>query len=469
MSSTATQDLEKDGTSSDSNTPLMVLKDWDGQDDPGNPKNWSFGTKVYATAVPALFAFVVTFGTSVYSAGLEQVMEQFNTSQTVAILGISFYSVGIGFGPMIGAPISEAFGRKAVYLITMPISILFMMGSGLAENTRTLLVCRFLSSTFGAPAVAVGAGTLSDIWELHHGGGLASMLFILSPFIGSSLGPLVGGYTMETRGDWRWLMWVMILFAGPIWIMSFFFGETSKKELLRRRAHERGLPAQPKPPAMAALKMLLVITLFRPIRMLFVEPIVISISIYISFAFGVLFAIFVAYPYVLGSVYGFSLGQTGLAFIAIIIGIILAGVTFAILDRTLYAKAKAKAPPGKMPPPEERLYTSMLGSLGIPVRLKAGIPFGWGITCIFLGTMTYLIDTYQALNAASAVAANGLLRYTFGAVFPLFTIPMYSKLGIGWAGSLLGFISLLLLPIPWVLYKWGPYLRSKSSYETGHF
>ncbi|MCJ1403121.1 hypothetical protein MMC11_006344 [Xylographa trunciseda] len=364
-----TRESEKGGTSVESDTPLVALKDWDGPDDPGNPRNWSFGTKVYATAVPALFAFVVTFGTSVYSAGLDQVMEQFNISQTVAILGISLYSEGIGFGPMIGAPISEAFGRKAVYLITMPISILFMMGSGLAQNTRTLLVCRFLSSTFGAPAVAVGAGTISDIWELQHGGGLATVLFILAPFVGSSLGPLIGGYTMQTRGDWRWLMWVMILIAGPIWIMAFFFGETSKTELLRRRAHKRGLPAPPRPPAMVALKMLFVITLFRPIRMLFVEPIVISISIYVSFAFGVLFAFFVAYPYVLGSVYGFSLGQTGLAFIAIIIGIFLAVVTFAILDRTLYAKAKARAPPGKMPPPEERLYTSMLGSLGIPVGL----------------------------------------------------------------------------------------------------
>ncbi|MCJ1288729.1 hypothetical protein MMC34_000258 [Xylographa carneopallida] len=369
MSSTGTEVLEKDGTLAKSDTPLVVLIDWDGRDDPGNPKNWSFGTKVYATAVPALFAFVVTLGTSIYSAGVEQVMEHFNISQTVAILGISLYSEGIGFGPMIGAPISEAFGRKTVYLITMPIAILFMMGSGLAQNTGTLLVCRFLSSTFGAPAVAVGAGTISDIWELHHGGGLASMLFIMSPFIGSSLGPLVGGYTMETREDWRWLMWVMILVACPIWMMSFFLGETSKKELLRRRARERGLPAPPKPPAMVALKTLFVITLFRPIRMLFVEPIVISISIYVSFAFGVLFAFFVAYPYVLGSVYGFSLGQTGLAFVAIIMGILLAGMTFAILDKTLYAKARARAVPGKMPPPEERLYTSMLGSLGIPIGL----------------------------------------------------------------------------------------------------
>lgn len=42
----------------------------------------------------------------------------------------------------------------------------------------------------------------------------------------------------------------------------------------------------------------------------------------------------------------------------------------------------------------------------------------------------YLVDTYQAMTGASAVAANGLLRYTFGAAFPLFTLQMYERLGI---------------------------------------
>ena len=79
--------------------------------------------------------------------------------------------------------------------------------------------------------------------------------------------------------------------------------------------------------------------------------------------------------------------------------------------------------------------------------------------------MTYLVDTYGALYSASAIAANGLVRYTFGAVFPLFTIQMYDKLGIAWAGSLLGFIGLVMVPIPWVLYRWGPFLRSKSYFQ----
>lgn len=49
------------------------------------------------------------------------------------------------FGPMIGAPISETFGSKAVYLLSLPISILFTMATGLSQNIETVLICRFLS------------------------------------------------------------------------------------------------------------------------------------------------------------------------------------------------------------------------------------------------------------------------------------------------------------------------------------
>lgn len=77
------------------------------------------------------------------------------------------------------------------------------------------------------------------------------------------------------------------------------------------------------------------------------------------------------------------------------------------------------------------------------------------------------MDVYHSLNGASAMAANGLLRYAFGAAFPLFTIQMYQGLGIHWAGSLLGFVSLVLMPVPWVLFKWGNILRQRSSYPTG--
>jgi hypothetical protein len=83
-----------------------------------------------------------------------------------------------------------------------------------------------------------------------------------------------------------------------------------------------------------------------------------------------------------------------------------------------------------------------------------------------IASANYLIDTYQALTGASALAANGLLRYVLGAAFPLFTLQMYRSLGIAWATSLLGFVCVALLPVPWVLWVWGRRIRKGSGYDT---
>jgi hypothetical protein len=64
------------------------------------------------------------------------------------------------------------------------------------------------------------------------------------------------------------------------------------------------------------------------------------------------------------------------------------------------------------------------------------------------------------------LAANGLLRYALGAGFPLFTLQMYQRLGIDWATTLLGFITIALMPIPWVLFKFGHGIRARSQYDT---
>lgn len=70
----------------------------------------------------------------------------------------------------------------------------------------------------------------------------------------------------------------------------------------------------------------------------------------------------------------------------------------------------------------------------------------------------------SAAHSVTAIAANGSFRYLLGAVFPLFTGPMYDKLGIHWAGSVFGFLSLGLLPIPWILFKFGHRLRKNSRF-----
>lgn len=58
----------------------------------------------------------------------------------------------------------------------------------------------------------------------------------------------------------------------------------------------------------------------------------------------------------------------------------------------------------------------------------AGAPFGFGMVLTFLGVTNYLVDSY-VIFAASVLAAQSLLRSIFGAIFPLFTVQMYQKLG----------------------------------------
>jgi hypothetical protein len=41
---------------------------------------------------------------------------------------------------------------------------------------------------------------------------------------------------------------------------------------------------------------------------------------------------------------------------------------------------------------------------------------------------------------------------------------MVRKLGFAWAMSLLGFVALVMMPIPWIFFKWGSSLRKRSRY-----
>jgi MFS family permease len=379
--------------------PSAVI-DWDGPDDPANPKNWSIGLRIYHTLLPALYGFSVSIGTSIYAPAVFDVQAKFNVSQSVAILGLSLFALGLALGPIVGAPISETRGRKAVYLVTLPLFLLFTMGAGLAQNIQTFIICRFLSSTVGSPALAVGAGTVADLWDMEHGGGLATVLITSTFFMGPSLGPLIGGYTMQIHQDWRWIQWVMLMIAGPVGLAALPARETSKTIILSKRAKAHGEPGPPKPPLMVMMKQLLVVTLIRPLKMLVAEPIVMAWALYHSFAFGVLFAFFDSYPYVFIKTYGFTFGQVGLAFLGIAVGTVLAVLTFMIVDKTIYQKKKRAAAPGR-PAPEERLYTSMLGAFGVPIALfwfawtarpevhfmapiAAGVPFGWGIVTLFV-------------------------------------------------------------------------------------
>jgi multidrug resistance protein len=450
--------------------------------DPENPKNWSKAYKWWCTMVVAFTCFTVAFNSAVITANIEGPAEEFGVSEEVSLLAITMFVIGFGIGPMAFAPLSEILGRRIIYGTTLFIAVVFIIPCAVAKNAATLVVCRLIDGiAFSAPMTLVG-GTLADLWRAEERG-VPMAAFSAAPFIGPAIGPLVGGFISDNAG-WRWLYWIQLILSTIIWVvMTFTVPETYAPTILGRRAKkmradsgddkfvtEQDLDLRP-------FSERLRVFLVRPFQLLFLEPIVLFISLYMSVLYGLLYMFFVAYPIVYQEGKGYSASTTGLMFIPIAVGVLLSAACAPLVNKhylTLVAKHNGK------PPAEARLIPMMLSCWFIPIGLfifawtsypelswvgpaLGGAPVGFGFIFLYNSANNYLVDSYQHL-AASALAAKTCIRSFWGACVVLFTTQMYHRLGYQWASSLLAFIALACCAIPFVFYFKGEAIRRRSKY-----
>ncbi|KOS22078.1 Polyamine transporter 4 [Escovopsis weberi] len=456
--------------------------DWDGPDDPDNPMNWPKGKKILHTAIPAVYSFALTSGISTFVAAIPLIQHEFHVSREVALLAVSLYTVAFAIGPCIASPLSEIYGRRWIYWSNFPMLVIFDSIAVASNNFKVLVIFRFLAGLGGSGVLAVGAGTLSDMWTPRETGRVG-IAYILAPFLGPSIGPLIGAYTLhEYHNEWKWAVWVVLCILAPVGVSLLFMEETSKDRILYLRAKKRGLNVRENV-ASETLKNIGK-GLLRPLHMCTVELLSVCLGLYTAFSFAMVFSFFGSYAYVYSTVYHFNLRQIGLCYIPVIIGFLFAVATFGVFDVIKYQKEVART--NNRVAPEHRLYAALVGCWLVPIGLfwyawaphknvhwivpvLAGFPFGWGTLANFLSCMAYIVDTYGAANSASAVAANGTLRFVLGAAFPLFIFQVYQNLGIHWAGSLFAFISVAFIPVPWVFFLKGKKLRDKSHYPTSKY
>ncbi|KAK1982115.1 major facilitator superfamily transporter [Colletotrichum cereale] len=456
---------------------------WDWDADPHNPMNWPARRKVTQVVMLSLAAFTATLGTSIITPAHAQLMEEFGVTATQAIVPLSMYVFALGLGPVVGGPLSETVGRHPVFLLSLPLGGLFTLGVGFCRTFAGGCVLRFLAGFCLSPSLAIGTGTINETYRPSERA-IPSTTYILMPFLGPGLGPVIGAFVVNRKG-WRWTQWTLLLFIAAAVAATLCSKETYHAVLKRRRAAQLGLPVEPRPPARERVHKFATTALTRPVRMMFTEPIVSFTCLYVACEFATLFSFFAALPYVFGAVYGFGIEPQGLVFLSIAVGCVLGTLTILLCNALLYLPQTKRHPPQRTPP-EYRLYPAMVGSVGLPLGLfwfgwtaRAGVswaspvvaivPFAWGNICVFVSSIQYLVDVYKGTNIASAASANSLARYLLAGAFPLFVVQMYTNLGIGWASSLLGFIALALMPIPWAFFKFGRAIRQRSTFDTVSF
>jgi len=453
--------------------------------DPRNPLEWGQFKKWSIVFAVAMATLAVAFVSSAYSGGTEEVIRDFHIGTEVSILGISLFVLGFAVGPLLWAPMSELYGRQYLFFGTYAMLTIFNAGAAGSNSAATLIVLRFLAGMFGSSPLTNAGGVISDMMSASQRG-IGMSIFAAAPFLGPSIGPIVGGFVGETIG-WRWIEGVMAIFTGVLWIAgTLYIPETYSPVILRKRANKLSTMTgkvyisvlekrQGKVSAGAAFKK----ALTRPWALLFLEPIVLLISIYMAIIYGTLYMLFSAFPIVFQENRGWSQGIGGLAFLGVTVGMLI-GVGYSIYDNKRYERIEDEHD-GEAPP-EARLPPGMIGSVALPIGLFwfawtnyvsihwivciiGTAPFGFGMVLVFLSNMNYLIDSYT-IYAASVLAANSVLRSLFGAAFPLFTTQMYGALGIHWASSIPAFLALVCTPFPFIFYRVGEKIRLKCKYAA---
>lgn len=455
----------------------VTIVDWD-TNDPENPRNLSRFRKWTITLLASSLCLSVALGSSIITGDMQGPAEEFHVSEEVVNLTVTLFVVGFGVGPLVFAPMSEILGRYPVYCISMGLYFIFTLPSALAPNIGCLIASRALAGiASSAPMTNVG-GTLADIWDVEDRG-FAMAVFSASIFMGPCIGPLIGGFIGETIG-WRWIYWVLFIFVGVVFAATvLLMPETLSPVLLRRRAarlrKETGNPTFKSESELhqISLSEKVKISLTRPLILLFTEPLLICMSGYLTFIYSLLYLFFFAYPLVLIPK-GLNAGEIGLTFIGVMVGIM---ISMFLLP--LQEKAYRKVCGQRGVVPEARLPFMMFGSVLLPFSLfifawtsmshvhwigvtMAGVPFGAAMVAVYISANSYIIDTYQRYTA-SAVAAKTFLRSIVGATVPLWVNQMYAGMTPQWASSLLGFLAIAAIPIPFIFFYYGDRIRARSA------
>jgi DHA1 family multidrug resistance protein-like MFS transporter len=309
---------------------------------------------------------------------------------------------------------------------------LFQFAVATGKDLQTVLICRFFAGFFGACPIAVVAAVFSDMFD-NRSRGVAITVFSLTVFMGPLLAPFIGGFIVDSYLGWRWTQYLVAIMASAALILDvFFLDETyppivliEKAAELRRRTRNWGIHAKQEE-IEVDLRELVSKNFSRPIKILISEPIVLLLSIYMAFIYGLLYLFMTAYPIVFQEIHGFNKGIGGLPYFGMVVGEMLAAV-FIICQQPSYNK-KLEAN-NNVPIPEWRLPPAIIGGVSFSAGLfwfgwsgykasihwivptLSGLLTGFGLLSIFLQCLNYLVDAYLLLYVYLSISLK--LRLTF--------------------------------------------------------
>ncbi|KAI0390780.1 MFS general substrate transporter [Xylariaceae sp. FL0594] len=538
-----------------------------------DPMRWPRGRKNLMIFLSCAATTLTAYTAGAYSAPVDLIAAELRTTREVAILGVTTFCLGFAIAPMALAPLSEVNGRYPVFAVAGVFFTLFQAVSALVTTVPGMLIARFIHGAGGSVFSTMVGGVISDMYD-REGRNTPMALFSGSVLVGTGLGPLVSSIIVQTVGPsgnrWKWVFWHQVIadFVLIVAVTSLFResrgsvilskkakalnkwyeemeghgffgvwfreGTATPLHAAQRQQHATVGPSRTGVAAPAArgpvprrvrwttvddeergtLVTMISTSLTRPFHILFTEPIAFFFSLWVSFAWAVLYLTFGSIPLVFRRQYNFTIEQSGFVFMSMTVGAILATIIGVFQESLLkhpkwigksiesgssdgngnggggavesgsgsdriWAFLRRNFPAES---PESRLYFTCFTAVFLPAGLylfgfsaepsthwivpSIGISLAtMGIYSIYLASFNYLADIYNKY-ASSALAAQSFCRNILGGAFPLVTTLLFNNLGEDDAGAVLGTIAAILTLGPWALVLYGGQIRGRSKFAS---
>lgn len=412
---------------------------------------------------------------------------EFHVSQTSETLATALFLVGIASGSLIAGPLSEELGRNPVYLISTAIYLCFTLGAALSPNFGSQITFRFLSGLFSSPALSIYGGSLADLYPIDERKNIWS-IFALSPLLSPILSSVAGGW-INGIIYWRWVYWIGLIFSFAAFMLALLFlPETFSPMILLWRAHHLRQVTDNQNYMCAleeqdSLLKRLASNLIRPAQFFTTEPIIIALGAYLIVVYVVIFTFLNGMEFIFTDTYGLSSGITSLAFVGITIGALFFACSTPIFNRAHRSQLRKQKLNGSTGPPELLLYPAMWAAPFFSISLfwlgwtnypsisywsgyAAIVVFGFSMTAIFVSSYIYIINSYGTWSS-SALGSITLARYFVSSGMVVASRPMYEGIGVHWTLTLLGALGAILVPTPYLIYRYGEVIRRKSKFAVG--
>ncbi|KAL2880629.1 hypothetical protein SGCOL_004003 [Colletotrichum sp. CLE4] len=417
---------------------------------------------------------------NIYFPALDTIARDLNVSSQMVSLTITSYLIIQGISPLIWGSISDALGRRPIYIASFAVYIIANIGLSFSPNFTVLLIFRGLQAAGSASTVSIGNGVIQDISPPAERGAFISFYQAIRNF-SIAVGPVLGGLLANFLGFRSIFVFLLILSSIVTLVIVFWLPETMRsiagngslrlggiyKPIVWYLGKEPDYLEDPDEPI--PRKKVTLMTFIEPLRLLIQKDILINL-VFGGVVYTIWTMVTSSTTILFKELFGLSDLQTGLAF--------LPNGTEKLSGKNMPAEFPIERARLRRLPWIVLIFVASTGGYGLSLNFPS-ITSRSGWIAVPLVLQFFIAATSNAVFAlnqtlvtdlcpgkgASATAINNLVRCGLGAIGVALVDNFVATTGPGAAFLGLALVTVAVGPLAVIHWYWGQTWRAARMRE----